>query len=758
MKKCKTQSQPSSRNRTAPRKVTIGDQSTFRERNQNTRKVKPKPSQGRPTAPWRCKDTTAGTRQWRARRDAWRAQSTSISPGPSALSASAFLSASASFLSSLAGVGAWVVSTRGLILLMLFGYPTRGGESDDASLLRARLEPDDGVSERGRTRALPLVTPQPESGPSGPTSKSDSSDGSRNPAEAESAELTQLSSPSLGSSAPGSTDRAGRSVPMPLVPLLLLARLVLVVMSVDLAALLDAALETGRDRELYTYIGSVLVAVGVHGGGVGSDGHLLLLLDLLDGVGRLKVEHAVQIEARLDLDDRVVALGVGGDALDGELADPGVDALGDLVRGGVVRLEVKVLLAVEGEDLGGGDGVVGLEDDQLGVLVGHVGGLVPGDLDRVRGGVVDAELAHLEDGREDGAGERAAAGHSLVLVRGERERLAEEGRDALLERRHARRAADHLNRVDLVLGEAGLGEGGLEGHVDALEEGRDELLKLLALELGAGVDVLHEVLDVQRGEGVGGEHLLEALAAGGETEGGLGAGEDVNLVLALELLGKVLEEGTVEIATAEVAVGGGAEDGELALAERDHGDLVGGVTDVAEDDVARVVRLGEVGLGDAVAEGGGGGVVEEAEGVEAGDLGGVEVGASLSVGEPERGGEDDVAYASAAELLGGGVAELDEVHGEELGGGEGLFLTCEANLDADLALCVDELCVDEVLLDLLDLGVLEGATYETLERADGVLEVGALRRQRDVKSSAAGQKAGMDDDARDEMMIPIEVG
>lgn len=42
---------------------------------------------------------------------------------------------------------------------------------------------------------------------------------------------------------------------MPLVPLLLLARLVLVVMSVDLAALLDAALETGRDRELYTYIG-----------------------------------------------------------------------------------------------------------------------------------------------------------------------------------------------------------------------------------------------------------------------------------------------------------------------------------------------------------------------------------------------------------------------------------------------------------------------------------------------------------------------
>ena len=186
------------------------------------------------------------------------------------------------------------------------------------------------------------------------------------------------------------------------------------------------------------------------------------------------------------------------------------------------------------------------------------------------------------------------------------------------------------------------------------------------------------------------------------------------------------EEGAVKVTATKVAVGGGAKNGELTLAERDDGDLVGRVANVAEDDVARVVGLGEVGLGDAVTESGGGSVVEEAERVEAGNLGGVEVGASLGVGEPERGGEDDVADTGTTELLGGGVTQLAEVHGEELGSGEDVLLTCEADLDTDLTLCVDELGIDKVVFDVLHLGVLESATYETLERADGVLKVGRL--------------------------------
>ncbi len=48
------------------------------------------------------------------------------------------------------------------------------------------------------------------------------------------------------------------------------------------------------------------------------------------------------------------------------------------------------------------------------------------------------------------------------------------------------------------------------------------------LELRAGVNVLHEVLDVERSDGVGRENLLQTLATGSETEGGLGAGEDVD--------------------------------------------------------------------------------------------------------------------------------------------------------------------------------------------------------------------------------------
>ncbi len=103
------------------------------------------------------------------------------------------------------------------------------------------------------------------------------------------------------------------------------------------------------------------------------------------------------------------------------------------------------------------------------------------------------------------------------------------------------------------------------------------------------------------------------------------------------------EESAVKVTTTEVAVGGSAENGKLTLAERDDGDLVRGVTNVAEDDVAWVVGLGEVSLGDTVTESSGGGVVEKTERVEAGDLGGIEISTALSIGEPERSGEDDIA-------------------------------------------------------------------------------------------------------------------
>ena len=71
---------------------------------------------------------------------------------------------------------------------------------------------------------------------------------------------------------------------------------------------------------------------------------------------------------------------------------------------------------------------------------------------------------------------------------------------------------------------------------------------------------------------IGGQHLFELLAAGRETEDGFGTGEDIDVVLFLELLGKMLYEGVVDVTSTEMTVVCGAFDDEMALSEGDDGE------------------------------------------------------------------------------------------------------------------------------------------------------------------------------------------
>lgn len=197
---------------------------------------------------------------------------------------------------------------------------------------------------------------------------------------------------------------------------------------------------------------------------------LLFPLDLLNGVGSLEVEDAVQVEPRLDLDNGVVSVGVRLDTLDCELTEEGVDALGELLWVGVVSFQGEGLLAVEGKDLGRWNRVVWLEDEELSLFVDI--GLFPSDLDRVRGDVVDGKVSNSEDGRESSAGQCASSSYGFVLVGGEGQGLAtEEGRDSLLESRDSRASSDHFDRVDVLLLETSLGKGGLEGLCEPFDQG-----------------------------------------------------------------------------------------------------------------------------------------------------------------------------------------------------------------------------------------------------------------------------------------------
>jgi hypothetical protein len=184
----------------------------------------------------------------------------------------------------------------------------------------------------------------------------------------------------------------------------------------------------------------------------------------------------------------------------------------------------------------------------------------------------------------------------------------------------------------------------------------------------------------------------------------------------------VFSEGLVKVTTTEVTVVGSSLDVELTLAELDDGGGVVGVTDVNKHDTAGLLlRSGEVQLGDTPAESGGGGVVDETQDVDTGNVTGVNHGAALHIGEPS-GNTDGNVGDRKTQLLGSDFLDLAKVRSGQLGCCELLLLAEVVDLNTSLTIYVDQSgCV--VFLLNGDIGVVERAADQALERADGVLQV-----------------------------------
>ena len=459
-------------------------------------------------------------------------------------------------------------------------------------------------------------------------------------------------------------------------------------------------------------------------------GELFLLLDLFNRVSLFEAQDSVQIETGLDLDTSQLAGSGLGNSLDSDLADPRVDTSGDASILGVLGLELERSSTMEGEDLGRGDRVLLGEDQQLGILVRVTLLLLPRDLDGVRVDVVDGKLSNSEDGREGSTGKRGTSTDGLVGVEGGGEDLASsvELQETLLDGRDTGGSTDQLDSVDLVQRQPGVGDSLFDGRGDTVQQVRGELLERLSVQTRRRVDIVHDALDVEDTLQVGRQDLLEPLTRCRETEDGLGVGHDVDLVLLLELFSEMLDQRIVEISSSKVLVVRGTLDGELTFAESDDRGRVVGVTNVDKDDVLGVLdTLGEIGLGDSVSESDGGGIVDQPERVETGNVGGVEDGSSLNVGVPTGNGDDDVGDGSL-ELGRSSVPQLSEVRSNQLSGVENSGITEVLDLDTDGTVGIDEFGVDEFLLVLADLGIGERSTDESLEGSDGVLEVGGLGR------------------------------
>jgi hypothetical protein len=185
-------------------------------------------------------------------------------------------------------------------------------------------------------------------------------------------------------------------------------------------------------------------------------------------------------------------------------------------------------------------------------------------------------------------------------------------------------------------------------------------------------------------------------------------------VLALELRCEVVDETVVEVLTTQVSVTSGGLDLEDTLLNGKERNIESTTTKIEDENVALALDL----LVKTVGNGSGSRLVDDAEDVQASNETGVL--GSLTLGVVEVGGNgDDSVVDGGAEVGLSSLPHLDEDHGGDLLGCEGLLLALELDLDDGLASLVDDL-EGEVLHVGLDLGVLELAADQALGVEDCV--------------------------------------
>jgi hypothetical protein len=257
--------------------------------------------------------------------------------------------------------------------------------------------------------------------------------------------------------------------------------------------------------------------------------------------------------------------------------------------------------------------------------------------------VLDLALEHAAlDGR--------AHGDDFIRVDALVRVLAEVLLHELLDLRHARRAADEHHLVDVRRLQPRVGERLAHRAHRPFEEVRGQLLELRARQLQLQVLRAGGVRGDERQADVGLEHrreldlgLLRRLLQALHRHAVL---RQVDAVALLELGDDPVDDALIEVVTAQVRVAVGGLHLHDALAHLEHRDVEGAAAEVVDGDLLFLLLVEPVG------ERGRGGLVDDAQDVEPGDLAGVLGGLALRVVEVGRHGNHRVGHLLAEVVLG----------------------------------------------------------------------------------------------------------
>jgi hypothetical protein len=160
------------------------------------------------------------------------------------------------------------------------------------------------------------------------------------------------------------------------------------------------------------------------------------------------------------------------------------------------------------------------------------------------------------------------------------------------------RTTNEDNFVDILLIDLGILEDTGNGIDSAIEVKRVDLLELGTGDVGLEVNTIEKRVDLNGGLGERRQGTLSTLGGSAKTTKGTGIARDVLLLLALELLNKVVDKGVIEIFTTKMGVTSGGLDSEDTTRDGQKRNIESTTTQIEDEDVLLLLVVSIKTVGD----------------------------------------------------------------------------------------------------------------------------------------------------------------